>query len=390
VVGANPSDNGQRIAGLYGNWRSPFWLWDKKSGTTYLGGEGFIAAISGNGRVVGGSLAVETETEYGPVPQQRAALWTKERGWWVIPSDLAGCDIFQTTLFDLSTDGSTAVGLAFPDCRDSYAFTWNARSGLRLLSKASEGRQCEDPWSGETYDCEGNARANGVSGTGAVIVGWEEIPEGQGQRVGSIWQRDEQMLLRDPGGENLFGGWVGEVQAVNTAGTIAVGGESGPQANEAYRWTPTAGVTSLGRLQGQACWDSPWGETCSDLDTKATSVSDDGKVITGESFAGGAIYTQKMGWMLLADFLDKQGVLEAAQMQLLGARVSANGKTLAGTANHLAAEYFQGFRLELDQVYVCHGQGSRAQTLRLGFPDAMDLHLSHGDTVGFCPGQGPL
>ena len=50
-----------------------------------------------------------------------------------------------------------------------------------------------------------------VTGTGAVIVGWEEIPEGQGQRVGSIWQRDEQMLLRDPGGENLFGGWVGEV-----------------------------------------------------------------------------------------------------------------------------------------------------------------------------------
>lgn len=41
-------------------------------------------------------------------------------------------------------------------------------------------------------------------------------------------------------------------------------------------------------------------------------------------------------------------------------------------------------------VFVCHGKGRTAKTLRVGFPDAMDAHLGHGDAVGICPGQGPL
>src|SRR6185295_14260491 len=69
------SDNGQKVVGVYGNFQSPFWLWDKKDGATSIGGEGFLAAISGNGRVVGGSLGVEVDTPFGPTVQERAALW---------------------------------------------------------------------------------------------------------------------------------------------------------------------------------------------------------------------------------------------------------------------------------------------------------------------------
>ena len=142
----------------------------------------------------------------------------------------------------------------------------------------------------------------------------------------------------------------------------------------------------------------------------------------------GAIYTPKMGWMLLGDFLESQGVLEASRWLILGAKVSGSGKTLVGTAFPLAADYWHGFRLDLDQVFVCHGTGSHAKTLtrppsisrkgtpsrvetsrgagqwdslssdsrsaskplRVGFPNAMDIHLSHRNSVGFCPGQGPL
>jgi len=96
--------------------------------------------------------------------------------------------------------------------------------------------------------------------------------------------------------------------------------------------------------------------------------------------------TPKMGWMLLPEFLQRQGVLEASRWQILGAYVSADGKTLAGTAWPLAADYYHGFRLELDQVYVCNGK----KTLRVGFPDAMDQHLAQGATVGLCSGQGPI
>jgi len=169
---------------------------------------------------------------------------------------------------------------------------------------------------------------------------------------------------------------------------------SGPLLKDAYKWTKSVGVVSLGRYPGQVCYFDWWSfqDVCEDRETVAFSVSDDGKVVTGSSrlpAAGveeAAIYTPAMGWMLLAEFLQRQGVLEASRWQILGANVSADGKTLAGTAIPLAADGYQGYRLDLDQVYVCHGKN----TLRVGFPDAMDQHLSQGDTVGFCPGQGPI
>jgi hypothetical protein len=393
------SDNGQKVVGVYGTFQAPYWLWDKTNGATLLGGAGFIGAVSGNGRVVGGTVGIDVDTPYGPTVQARAALWTKEGGWKSIASsELEGCGSFHTDIFDLSSDGSTAVGLAFVDCANAYAFKWNAKAGMTLLPKVSENQQCADPWSGETYSCEGSSRANAVSGTGNVVGGWEEIPATFGFRVGSIWQGNAQTILRDPAGDNLIGGWIGEVMAVNSAGTIAVGMNSGPQLKDAYKWTPSDGVTSLGRYPGQICYFDwwTWQDVCEDRETVAYSVSDDGKVITGSSrllTAGvddAALYTPKMGWMLLAEFLQRQGVLEASRWQILGAYVSADGKTLAGTAWPLAADYYHGYRLGLDQVYVCHGKGSSANTQRVGFPDAMDQHLSHGDTVGICPGQGPI
>jgi hypothetical protein len=75
-----------------------------------------------------------------------------------------------------------------------------------------------------------------------------------------------------------------------------------------------------------------------------------------------------------------------------GRRPSAPAPTTSsttGTAFPLAADYYQGYRLELDQVFVCHGNRGR-QTLRVGFPDAMDAHLRHGDKIGLCPGDRPL
>ena len=127
---------------------------------------------------------------------------------------------------------------------------------------------------------------------------------------------------------------------------------------------PKASPASVATMRSSVISDWLTGaETCEDRETTATSVSDDGQVITGASrllhvgVDDGAIYTPKMGWMLLGDFLESQGVLEASRWWILGATVSGSGKTLVGTALPLAADYWHGFRLDLDQVFVCHGTG---------------------------------
>ncbi len=216
------SDDGQKIAGLYApSNESPYWLWDKQSfeetgDVTYIGGRGVNVALSGDGRVVGGTIAgPEVTTGWGTVVQERAALWTKETGWKTISDNKwPGCDIFNTSIFDLSTDGSTAVGLAWKDCTHVYAYKWTAKTGIQLLSKIGTDA----------------ARANAVSGNGRVVVGWQDSNTEFPYRIGSIWQGKEQMLLREPKSVSEWNpnGSVGEALAINTAGTAAVGMEAGP------------------------------------------------------------------------------------------------------------------------------------------------------------------
>jgi hypothetical protein len=380
------SDNGERVIGLYGPFQSPYWTWSRQRGMQSIDGIGFMGAVSGNGRVVGGTITQRAETEYGPVDRERAALWTRERGWQSIADDsFQGCDIFHTSVWDVNGDGSAAVGLAFQDCSHVYAFKWTAKKGMRRLGKTSEGA----------------ARANAVSGDGNVVGGWEEIPEAFGFRVGSLWQGREQMLLTDSDAHNPYG-YVGEVMAVNGAGTIAVGYGAGAGNKDAYQWSTAEGVVNIGRYAGRVCYiDYDWEtgepvETCEDRETVATSISNDGKVITGSSrllhlgVDDAVIHTRGLGWMLMNDFLAGQGVLEMSRWHILGAKVSGNGKVLTGTALPLAADYYHGFRLELDQVFVCHDKRRGGRTLRVGFPDAMDAHLEHGDAIGLCPGDSPL
>ena len=124
VLVSSVSDNGKKVVGVYGAFESPMWLWDKKGGTTNLGGSGFIAAISGDGKVVGGSVGVDVNTPDGPMYQERAAVWTKQNGWTSIAEQFEGCGGSHSNVFDLSGDGSTAVGLVFADCTNAYAFKW--------------------------------------------------------------------------------------------------------------------------------------------------------------------------------------------------------------------------------------------------------------------------
>ena len=381
------SDGGGRVAGVYGPFQSPFWTWTGQRGIRNIGGVGFIGAVSGDGRVIGGSIAKPIETPYGTLDQERAALWTPEGGWRSIANErkFQGCDIYHTTLYDLNRDGTAAAGLAFEDCSNAVAFKWTAKGGMKALGKTSEGA----------------ARANAISGNGLLVGGWEEIPAAFGYRVGSLWQGNEQMLLTDDDPLNPIG-YVGEVMAVNRTGTMAIGSGAGVANKDAYRWTTQDGVVNIGRYPGQVCYITyDWetgepSEVCEDRETAAYSMSHDGKVVTGSSrllmqgVDDGVIYTRGLGWILMSEFLESQGVLEMSRWKILGAKVSGNGTVLTGTAFPIAGDYYQGFRLELDRVFVCHGKGGGAHTLSVAFPEVMDAHLEHGDRVGLCKADAPL
>jgi hypothetical protein len=244
---------------------------------------------------------------------------------------------------------------------------------------------------------EGAARANAVSGDGNV-GGWEEIPNLADARR-SIWEGREQMLLMDPNPQN--DAHVSEVMAVNGAGTMP--SATAPVSRPRTRTSgPDDGVVNIGRYLGYVCYtDYDWEtgepiEVCENRETIATSISNDGKVITGASrllllgIDDAAIYTRGLGWMLMNEFLASQGVLEMARWQVLGARVSGDGKVLTGTAFPLAGDYYQGYRLELDQVLSATTSAMAAVGRSGRLPGCDGCVPEHGDAIGLCPGDAPF
>jgi len=381
------SNSGRRVLGLFGPFQSPYWVWGEKYGTRAIGGQGFQGAISGDGNVIGGSLTRRVHTPFSPQDQERASIWTRERGWQMLAgSQFEGCDIFHTTIFDMNLDGTMAAGLAFEDCTHAQAFKWTRGAGFQILGKTGEGA----------------ARANAISGDGNVVGGWDEgVPGAESYRVGSIWQGDEQIVLADEEPLNPFG-YVGEVTAVSGSGRVAVGYGAGVNAKDSYKWTSSDGVVNIGKYPGEVCYTTyDWEtgepiEVCEERDTLAFSVSNDGNVVTGASrlllqgIDEAAIYTRGLGWMLMSEFLAQQGVLEMSRWHVLGARISGNGKVLVGTSFPFGADYYQGYRLDLEHVFVCHRAGGHGETLSVAFPEEMDEHLLHGDAFGYCRLDAPI
>ena len=381
------SDGGGRVAGVYGPFQSPFWTWTDQRGIRNIGGVGFIGAVSGDGRVIGGSIAKPVETPYGTLDQERAALWTPEGGWRSIANErkFQGCDIYHTTLYDLNRDGTAAAGLAFEDCSNAVAFKWTAKGGMKALGKTSEGA----------------ARANAISGNGLVVGGWEEIPSAFGYRVGSLWQGNEQMLLTDDEPLNPYwlrrrghggqphghdGHWLGRGR--RQQGRL-------PMDDARTAWSTSAGTRARSATSPTTGRPASRARSAKTARPPPTPCHMTARSITGSSrllmqgVDDGVIYTRGLGWMLMSEFLESQGVLEMSRWKILGAKVSGNGTVLTGTAFPIAGDYYQGFRLELDRVFVCHGKDG-AQTLSVAFPEAMDTHLAHGDRIGLCKTEAPL
>ncbi len=163
-------------------------------------------------------------------------------------------------------------------------------------------------------------------------------------------------------------------------------------------------MVNIGRYPGQVCYtyyDWETGEpsevcedreTIADLDVSTTARSSPAhRACSCRASTMRLIYTRGLGWMLMNEFLESQGVLEMSQ--LAGARREGIGQR-QGTDRHGVPD--RGRLLpglsgwSSTSVFVCHGKGGGAHTLSVAFPETMDTHLKHGDQVGLCKADAPL
>ena len=142
-----------------------------------------------------------------------------------------------------------------------------------------------------------NARANTVSGDGRTAGGWDGSP-----RAAAVWWPDgTETLIIPPTPQNPSG--AGEVQGMNSDGTVIVGGESSGQA---FRWTPTGGYELLGSFPGASVGD---GEAHATSEDGSTIVGAHGAVVPGVGPVFSAfVWTEEDGMLPMPTFLQNQGI----------------------------------------------------------------------------------
>ncbi len=223
-----------------------------------------------------------------------------------------------SSVYGCNNDGSAVVGLGWVNAGQAHAFKWTQSTGMVDLLAQNPNR---------------SSRANGISGDGTLVVGWDE--DITGPRRAAIW----------PGGVPT---WIsanpGEAYAANKDGSVVVGTDNG----NCFRWTQSGGLVDLGKLPNSLGGD----------DAVGLSVSDDGNTIVG--FNGNAffgtpfrafIWRPGAGMVVLEDLLVALGAANAAGTGLSQAsEVSADGKTIAAISGQIFLAPFKGWVATLPVV----------------------------------------
>ena len=217
VLAGDVGANGATVVGGLASGGGFYWM--PTSGVVYAGGLS-AAAVSRDGRTIVG------EAENAQKVQQ-AAIWQRGTEWKLLGSvvpNAAPCDSDLSTAIDTNDDGKVIVGLAWNGCNYARAFRWEESTGMVDLGILAGGR---------------STRANGVSGNGKVVVGWQD---NNGPRMAARWVDGQQIMFTGPAD------FLGEAWAANTDGTIIVGQlcrGGDPTDQSAWMWTPAGGVVCL-------------------------------------------------------------------------------------------------------------------------------------------------
>ena len=309
-----PSDVGASafaVAGTYFDGGAFAWL--PTSGARDIGGRS-AAAVSHDGSTIAGNILDARGLE-------NAALWHGGQ-WRVLGSftpDARPCDQLLSSAFGVSRDGSVIVGLGWDGCRYAHAFRWEQGKGMVDLGSANAN----------------STRANGVSGDGRVVVGWQE--DLTGPRLGAKWINRGQDLFRGPTGP------VGEAFAANRDGSFIVGKVcdfTNTTVSSAWTWSAADGVRCYPITRPSTLPNLPYSTTM-------LATSDDGRVIGG-SFTFG-LDAESLLWLdgqgyFLKDYLREHGHPDAFRDWVntgFITGVSPDGRTLVGYG--AGRRTFQGY-----------------------------------------------
>jgi probable HAF family extracellular repeat protein len=297
------------------------------SGSTRLGGISAVA-ISLDGKSISGTALDSRQLE-------NAAIWEGGRNWRPLGSirpDAQPCDRLLSGTFGASDDGKVIVGLAWDGCRIARAFRWEESSGMVDLGTTVTDR---------------STRANGVSGDGRVVIGWQEHTTGL--RQGAKWVNTQQELIL-----NSSGRIVGEARSANGDGSIIVGQGCDPfnqlsihpDTRAAWKWSEQGGTRCHPVTRPPTLRDLPY-------ITMMLSTSNDGRVIGG-AFSFG-LDSEALIWIedepyFLRDYLRANGYPDAFRRWVntgFVTGVSPDGRTLVG--HGAGPTTFQGFLVILPE-----------------------------------------
>jgi uncharacterized membrane protein len=346
-------------AGLGG----PIFRWEVNANTFDLigGNQAGQCGISDDGLTIAANVIDRDGTNKAAI--YRDGAWTALPPVpGAVPCGYSGEPPTYTDAYGISGDGSTVVGLSYGSlgCGTSTirAFKWTADGGTVALPKLDAPSRL--------------TRANAVNYDGSVIVGRDDA--NNGQLRGVQWRNGVYSLIKR---NNLP---VGEAEGVSSDGQYITGQSNSASTNyNPWLWSPSSGVQLLGALQGQ---DSALG----------AAMNDDASVITGQvlDFTAGVItptiWTSGTGLTDFNEFLSAQGVVTTGLGMRLGMAMSADGRTITGFAN--APNGYVGWVLKTPTALVCHTSQqdpSAVETLAVEFPQGLNEHLGHGDTLGSCP-----
>jgi probable HAF family extracellular repeat protein len=305
------------VGGLYSGGA---FTWLPTSGVVPLGGRQAIA-VSRDGRTIVGE-ALDSRG------YQNATIWSGGtiRTLGSFHANAQPCDTDFSNALGTSADGKVVVGLAWDGCRIARAFRWEESTGVVDLGTLVEGQ---------------SSRADGISGNGKVIVGWQE--DVTGFRKGSVWIDGRQQLVPAP-----FG-LIGQAFAANRDGSIIVGTGCNPfnqRTPSGWRWTP-AGVECLPVEKPRDLRDLAYS-------VQVRGVSDDGRIMAGAFTFG--LDSESLLWIdgqvhFLKDYLRANGIPEAFEGWIntgFVTGVSPDGRTLVGYG--AGPRTFKGFVVVLPEL----------------------------------------